>query len=242
MSGQVAGRGATLEVGTVFLATSRGGDASGGWLLARARLEDVAEAAGWLRGEACRLADRLDPEPGARWARAGAVHPATGTGPDAPAALRAWAVDGERQSLVRELLRLRQPFALRFPDPGGAWYELGAGPVPAYASRADGAPGPPRCEAAGHVTPYVADMALRAARTPGDPPRTLVRCALAPHLTHEHEGIVRELSGPGGHVWGSFGIGVPVWRLRVAAPCSRQAGRGPCGLYADHPGGCVPAA
>ncbi|MDT0410265.1 MULTISPECIES: hypothetical protein [Streptomyces] len=100
---------------------------------------------------------------------------------------------------------------------------------------------PPRCQAAGNVTPYVAEMAVNVTRAPGGPPRTTVRCALARHLTFEHEGIVRELDGTEGHVWGSFGAGVPVWRVRVARPCTEQAGHLPCGLYADHPGVCVPA-
>ncbi|NEA42261.1 hypothetical protein [Streptomyces sp. SID11385] len=100
---------------------------------------------------------------------------------------------------------------------------------------------PPRCEATGNVTPPVAEMALRVTRSPGAPPRTTVRCALAPHLTYEHEGVVRELSDPSGHVWGTFGAGVPVWRVRVARPCPEQAGHLPCGLYESHRGPCIAA-
>ncbi|SCE01519.1 hypothetical protein GA0115251_135320 [Streptomyces sp. TverLS-915] len=227
---------------------SRGGDASGGWVLARARLGAGAEAAGWLRGEALRLAVRLDPGPRTRWAAPGTLHPARDPGPDAPTALRAWAEDRQRQARVRHLLAHGRALSFHFPDQGGAWYSLAAVPVPHPLRKAgetrmtEPTPSaPPRCQAAGNVTPYVAEMAVNVTRATGGPPRATVRCALAAHLTFEHEGIVRELDGAEGHVWGSFGAGVPVWRVRVARPCTEQAGHLPCGLYADHPGVCVPA-
>ncbi|NEA42260.1 hypothetical protein [Streptomyces sp. SID11385] len=113
-----------------LLVASRGGDASGGWVLARARVIHPADAASWLRAEALRLAVRLDPGPRTRWAAAGTLHPTYDPGPDAPSALRAWAEDRERQARVRHLLAYGQPLSFRFPDLGGAWYALSAAPLP----------------------------------------------------------------------------------------------------------------
>ncbi|MEU6442154.1 hypothetical protein [Streptomyces sp. NPDC047046] len=112
-----------------LLVASRGGDASGGWVLARARVIHQAEAASWLRAEALRLAVRLDPGPRTRWAAAGALHPTYDPGPDAPTALRAWAEDRERQAQVGHLLAYGRPLSFHFPDLGGAWYALTAAPL-----------------------------------------------------------------------------------------------------------------
>ncbi|WP_433341149.1 formylmethionine deformylase [Streptomyces sp. CA-253872] len=219
------------------------GDAHRAVLLGRARVGTPEAAAAWLRGDALRLAVRLDPGPRTRWAVApGVVRPAYGPGPDAPTALREWAECSEQSRYVRMLLAQGHPYARRFQDPGGSWYELTA----ALMENAGEAMSKPpddvaRCEATGHVTQIVAELASEVTRTPGAPPRSRIRCALAPHPTYEHQGIVRELSGGGGHVWGTFGAAVPVWRVRVAPPCPHWAGALRCGLYADHPGGCVPA-
>ncbi|MFJ4437012.1 hypothetical protein [Streptomyces sp. NPDC088923] len=113
-----------------LLVASRGGDGSGGWVLARARITDVGEAAEWLRAEALRLAVRLDPGPRTRWAAAGTLHPTYDPGPDAPSALRAWAEDRERQARVRHLLAHGRALSFHFPDLGGAWYALTAAPLP----------------------------------------------------------------------------------------------------------------
>ncbi|MEV0849848.1 hypothetical protein AB0J21_28900 [Streptomyces sp. NPDC049954] len=113
-----------------FAATVRGGDGSGGWVLAAERTTGREECAEWLRNSALRLAVRLDPGPAVTWAPPSLVRPVFGSGPDAPATLRAWAEDQDRQRATFELLAWEIPFTLRFPDRGGAWYELAAAPIP----------------------------------------------------------------------------------------------------------------
>ncbi|MGW3489618.1 hypothetical protein [Streptomyces sp. NPDC001054] len=118
-----------VGVRLAFALASRGGDASGGWVLARARCGEGAEAAEWLRGEALRLAVRLDPGPRTRWAAPGTLHPVREPGPDAPTSLRAWAEDRQRQARVRHLLAHGRALSFHFPYPGGAWYVLTAAPL-----------------------------------------------------------------------------------------------------------------
>ncbi|MDT0417782.1 formylmethionine deformylase [Streptomyces sp. DSM 41982] len=225
-----------------MIVVSLGGDAHRAVLLGRARVGTPEDAVAWLRGEALRLAVRLDPGPRTRWAAPGLVRPVRGPGPDAPTAMRAWAECPEQVRDVRALLAQGHPYTRRFQDPGGSWYELTAAPAEnAGDPMNQPSPDVPHCEATGQVTQIVAELAMDVTRTAGAPPRSRIRCALAPHLTYEHQGIVRELSGGGGHVWGTFGAAVPVWRVRVAPPCPHWAGAAPCGLYDDHPGACVPA-
>ncbi|WP_234010524.1 hypothetical protein [Streptomyces sp. SPB074] len=134
------------------------------------------------------------------------------------------------------------PSARRFQDPGGSWCEPTAAPVEnAGDSRKQPHTDVPRREATAHVTQIMAELAAELTRTPGVPPRSRIPCALAPHLTHEHQGIVRELSGDGGHACGTFGAAMPVWRVRVAPRCPRRAWAASCGLYDDPPGAYVPA-
>ncbi|NEA44552.1 formylmethionine deformylase [Streptomyces sp. SID11385] len=226
-----------------MIVVSLGGDAHRAVLLGRARVGTPGDAAAWLRGEALRLAVRLDPGPRTRWAAApGLVRPAYAQALDAPTAMREWAECAEQARAVRALLAEGHPYIRRFQDPGGSWYELNAAPAEnAGIPMNQPSPDVPRCEATGQVTQIVAELAQDVTRTPGGAPRARVRCALAPHLTYEHQGIVRELSGEAGHVWGTFGAAVPVWRVRVAPPCPHWAGALRCGLYEDHPGACVPA-
>ncbi len=112
----------------LFRVTTRGGDERGGVLLSKADVGDHNDAVVRLRGEALRLAVRLDPGPRTSWAVPGSLRPAYDPGPDAPTALRAWAEDAERLSDARGLLAFGLLFKIRFPDVQGAWYELAAIP------------------------------------------------------------------------------------------------------------------
>jgi hypothetical protein len=75
-----------------YVAESHGGDATrsvrlGGVLVPTRRL-----ALRWLRRQARRFADALDPDPGAPWVPARALYPVPGRGRrDVPAELRSWA-------------------------------------------------------------------------------------------------------------------------------------------------------
>ncbi|MFP8884229.1 hypothetical protein [Streptomyces mangrovi] len=87
---------------------------------------------GWLRGQARRIADGLDPDPRtARWAPGGVLVPLP-EGPagaaDAPAELRRWHEDEERQRAACELLARGAPFHLAVADRTGT-YVLSARPV-----------------------------------------------------------------------------------------------------------------
>ncbi|MCI0383796.1 hypothetical protein [Streptomyces sp. CNQ085] len=90
----------------------------------------------WLREQARRIADGLDPDPfTARWAPGGALVPLP-EGPagaaDAPAELRRWYEDEERQRAASELLARGTPFHLAVADHTGT-YVLSARPVGAAA-------------------------------------------------------------------------------------------------------------
>ncbi|MFE3072236.1 hypothetical protein [Streptomyces sp. NPDC059247] len=70
----------------------------------------------WLRGEALRLADRLDPDP----ARMDRLPPRTyrvaPPGPHCADELRDWATSEDAAVHARETLRIRSPFRLTFTD------------------------------------------------------------------------------------------------------------------------------
>ncbi|OII64295.1 hypothetical protein BJP40_00035 [Streptomyces sp. CC53] len=65
-------------------------DLSAHWLLYTHEAQSPGEALWWLRWQAAKLADRLDPDPRTPWVPAGALRPVGGSVPDAPAGLRAW--------------------------------------------------------------------------------------------------------------------------------------------------------
>ncbi|MFJ6100900.1 hypothetical protein ACIQHY_07835 [Streptomyces sp. NPDC092359] len=76
----------------------------------------------WLRGEARRLADRIDPAPKqVSWGPPRAFRPITPTGPDCAPMLRSWA-DSERAAAdALEVLGTRHPFRAAFPDTGATY-------------------------------------------------------------------------------------------------------------------------
>ncbi|MYU21344.1 hypothetical protein [Streptomyces sp. SID8352] len=96
----------------------------------------------WLRGQARRIADRIDPDP-ARSEWAGRVVRATARSePDCPAELRRWAGDVAGERAARERVKGGRPLSVTFADLDCA-YTLTVGPVPPGGT-APRAPGTPR--------------------------------------------------------------------------------------------------
>ncbi|MFF2850210.1 hypothetical protein ACFVT5_28305 [Streptomyces sp. NPDC058001] len=67
----------------------------------------------WLRSQALRIADHLDPDP----ARAPWAQPAPRE-PDCPTELRVWAEDREEHRAARAYLKAGLPLSATFPDTG----------------------------------------------------------------------------------------------------------------------------
>ncbi|WP_419723947.1 hypothetical protein [Streptomyces pratensis] len=117
-----------------YAAESHGGDAArtvrlGGTVTPTRRL-----ALRWLRRQARRCADALDPDPYAPWLPSRAVHPVAGAHRDAPAELRRWADSLREHDYV--LLRLAAGLPYEFVARDAlAWYGLVVRPLAAPASR-----------------------------------------------------------------------------------------------------------
>ncbi|WP_052848725.1 hypothetical protein [Streptomyces avicenniae] len=80
----------------------------------------------WLRRQALRLADGIDPDP-ARGCFPGATRVVTPVpGRDAPTVLRRWAADVTRQEETARRLAAGLPFRLAVQDGDGCWYALTA--------------------------------------------------------------------------------------------------------------------
>ncbi|MFE3072140.1 hypothetical protein [Streptomyces sp. NPDC059247] len=70
----------------------------------------------WLRGEALRLADRLDPDPArVKWLPPRTYRMAS-PGPNCAEELRSWSGSNDAEGHARETLRARQPFRAEFAD------------------------------------------------------------------------------------------------------------------------------
>lgn len=102
---------------------ARSADAEAEWFLGGSRTRDPSQAMAWLRGQATRLADALDPRPGGpfpmRALRASA-------GPDPGAVFRGWLADLPYQRLQYRALAAGRPVSVNAACP-----ELisGRGPV-----------------------------------------------------------------------------------------------------------------
>ncbi|MFF4754037.1 hypothetical protein ACWD5R_21205 [Streptomyces sp. NPDC002514] len=87
------------------------------YVLGTFRTVSPGPALRWLRSEALRVADRLDPDPARSvWVRP-AMRRAAVPVPDCPAELRVWATDPDEQRAAHDRLRGGRPLFLRFPDP-----------------------------------------------------------------------------------------------------------------------------
>ncbi|MFI8162592.1 hypothetical protein ACIF6I_25620 [Streptomyces microflavus] len=125
-----------------YVAESSAGDAARSVRLGRITAPTRRLALRWLRRQARRFADALDPDPYAPWVpgRAlhpvtggpglggGARHPLTGARPDAPAELRAWADSFREHDYA--LLRLADGLPYEFVARDAlAWYGLVVRPL-----------------------------------------------------------------------------------------------------------------
>ncbi|EGX55745.1 hypothetical protein SZN_31369 [Streptomyces zinciresistens K42] len=82
----------------------------------------------WLRGEALRIADRLDPDPRrSAWVQP-TMRAATVPMPDCPAELRVWATDPDEQRAAREHIKGGHPLFVDVPD-ADCTYTLSVWPV-----------------------------------------------------------------------------------------------------------------
>ncbi|WP_436738052.1 hypothetical protein [Streptomyces sp. BBFR102] len=121
-----AGAGVT---GVEYLAETYGGDAGtsvhlGGTIVPTRRL-----ALRWLRGQARRLADALDPHPRTGWAPPGTLRRIPAAVRDAPGALRGWHASTESQDAALRCLADGEPFVFLTQDTA-CWYRLTAHPLP----------------------------------------------------------------------------------------------------------------
>ncbi|MEV7869511.1 hypothetical protein AB0P17_26230 [Streptomyces sp. NPDC088124] len=88
----------------------------------------------FLRRQARRIADGLDPDPRSKWLPAGTLVPSGTRVPDAPAELRSWCRDPGAQRAARDQLVAGGEFALSAVDHSGH-YLFKVLPMPAYAPR-----------------------------------------------------------------------------------------------------------
>ncbi|MET8829583.1 hypothetical protein ABZX40_27695 [Streptomyces sp. NPDC004610] len=86
------------------------------YLLSTTRSFSPVLALRWLRDEALRLADRLDPDPQRLVWIGPAFRAAPTPVPDCPAALRFWATGPAVRREAREHLRSGRPLVAAFPD------------------------------------------------------------------------------------------------------------------------------
>ncbi|ESP99037.1 hypothetical protein EES44_26800 [Streptomyces sp. ADI96-15] len=82
----------------------------------------------WLRGQALRFADGLDPDPDSAWAPPGTLWPTPHTVPDAPTQLRFWAANVGLQEAASRRLADGVPYGFLARD-ASSWYRLYARPV-----------------------------------------------------------------------------------------------------------------
>ncbi|MFD3562153.1 hypothetical protein ACFWVU_21065 [Streptomyces sp. NPDC058686] len=82
----------------------------------------------WLRGQALRFANALDPDPYTEWIPPQALQPVTHTERSAPAQLRFWTTDDEHQDHALHKLAVGIPYEFLVHD-DACWYALTARPV-----------------------------------------------------------------------------------------------------------------
>ena len=95
----------------------------------------------WLREQALRIADGLDPDPAAHWAAGRVLDPVPARLADAPTELRRWCEDEERQRAAADRLAEGLPFLLTAADHTGR-YALCARPhrLPPWSSEPHSVP------------------------------------------------------------------------------------------------------
>ncbi|MET9924229.1 MULTISPECIES: hypothetical protein [unclassified Streptomyces] len=114
--------------GRWYVAESHAGDAARSVRLGRITAPTRRLALRWLRRQARRIADALDPDPYAPWVPAIALRPVTGDRYDAPAELRSWADNVREHDYA--LLRLADGLPYEFvARDAPAWYGLVVRPL-----------------------------------------------------------------------------------------------------------------
>ncbi|RZE02192.1 hypothetical protein C0Q64_12420 [Streptomyces albidoflavus] len=141
-----------------YLAEVYGGDGARSLCLGGTVAPTQGLALRWLRGQALRIADGLDPGPDSAWAPPGTLWPVPQADLDAPTQLRSWAANVGVQEAASRRLADGVPYGFLARDASG-WYRLHARPVrvpgtpslPEELDRADrarrrprGTPGPRR--------------------------------------------------------------------------------------------------
>ncbi|MGG7608667.1 hypothetical protein ACQ5JZ_04430 [Streptomyces sp. ZG43] len=112
-----------------YLAETYGGDAGASVFLGGIITPTRRLALRWLRGQARRIADALDPYPYVRWAPPGALRRVPAADRDAPGALRGWQASTECQDAALHALAAGGPFAFLTHD-ATCWYRLTVHPLP----------------------------------------------------------------------------------------------------------------
>ncbi|MFE3827257.1 hypothetical protein [Streptomyces sp. NPDC059092] len=110
------------------------GPVNGTWVrvvLAARQATCLDHALSFLRSQARRIADGLDPDPRSVWIPTGTLVLAGTRAPDVPADLRSWCRDPEAQRAARDQLVVGGEFALSAADHSGL-YLFRVLPVPAY--------------------------------------------------------------------------------------------------------------
>ncbi|PCG86838.1 hypothetical protein CIB93_06355 [Streptomyces sp. WZ.A104] len=106
-----------------YVAESHGGDAARSFRLGGIVAPTRRLALRWLRRQARRLADALDPDPYAPWVPARALYPVSGARLDVPAELRSWASSFREHDYA--LLRLAEGLPYEFvARDDTSWYGL----------------------------------------------------------------------------------------------------------------------
>ncbi|WP_326655686.1 hypothetical protein [Streptomyces sp. NBC_01750] len=91
-------------------------DLAAHWPLYAYEADGPRMALRWLRWQAGRLADRLDPDPQAAWVPGGALRPVDEAVPDAPTHMRCWRDDLAAHEEVMHLLAAGQAVSLSAHD------------------------------------------------------------------------------------------------------------------------------
>lgn len=111
-----------------YLSEVYGGDARRAHFLGGTVTPNRRLALRWLRRQALRFSDGLEPSPDVPWAPSGVLRRIPADVRDAPGALRGWAADIEHQDDAAQRLAFGEPFVFIVRDPVG-WYQLTARPL-----------------------------------------------------------------------------------------------------------------
>ncbi|WP_436738150.1 hypothetical protein [Streptomyces sp. BBFR102] len=114
--------------GVAYLVEVHGGAAASSVFLRGTVTPNRRLALRWLRHQAHRLADALDPDPHTTRLPAGALRPAPPTTEHAPTQLRFWAADPDYAEEATDRLTTDYPYHFTARQ-GPTWYQLTARPL-----------------------------------------------------------------------------------------------------------------